>query len=335
MVGVSALLLAPRLLQNVTSTLRLASFERSTQIGVNEWAVQHQLPRTARILYDDLAYFDPNRFPNAKLRAVPTWAAIDAYKPDYLVLSQSIYGAPHFQPLIKDQRLNRDDPLDFATGGHSVRVYQDLMAQETFGPTGVPDIDYVGRSRRFRSSTASQTGQRRKSPRSSTGRSAAYGGRSPGCVHRSRSSRGCSHPSRSRDRPSASSGSRNDHNGFVMPNRATRPRRTARTLRNGSCKATSSSLPSTHVPRTSAPSSAVETTPSSTGKRPARGAASSAAPRSVSNGDVNVPRACHGNPEEGTISVFFATFAYNGKGEVYYLATGRAPTLVGHLKVGP
>src|SRR5262245_593850 len=143
-VGVSALLLAPRLLQNVTSTLLLASFERSTQTGVNEWAVQHQVPRTARILYDDLAYLDPNRFPNANLRAKPTWGAIDAYAPDYLVLSQSIYGAPHFQPLIRDQRLNRDDPLDFATGGHSVRVYQDLMARETFGPTGVPDIDYVG-----------------------------------------------------------------------------------------------------------------------------------------------------------------------------------------------
>ena len=142
-VGVSALLLAPRLLQNVTSTLLLASFELSTQVGVNGWAVQHQVPRTARILYDDLAYFDPNRFPNAKLRAVPTWGAIDAYKPDYLVLSQSISGAPHYQPLIKDQRLNRDDPLDFATGGYSVRVYQDLMAQETFGPTGLPDIDYV------------------------------------------------------------------------------------------------------------------------------------------------------------------------------------------------
>jgi hypothetical protein len=51
--------------------------------------------------------------------------------------------------------------------------------------------------------------------------------------------------------------------------------------------------------------------------------------------DVNVPRACHGNPEEGTISVFSATFAYNGKGEVYYLAAGQAPILVGHLKVGP
>ena len=57
-------------------------------------------------------------------------------------------------------------------------------------------------------------------------------------------------------------------------------------------------------------------------------------PRVGVNRDVTVPRACHGNPEEGTISVFTAAFAYNRMGEVYYLATGRAPTLVGHLKAG-
>jgi 4-amino-4-deoxy-L-arabinose transferase-like glycosyltransferase len=333
-VGVSALLLMPRLLQNVTSTLLLASFELSTQVGVNGWAVQHQVPRTARILYDDLAYFDPNRFPNAKLRAVPTWGAIDAYKPEYLVLSQSISGAPHFQPLIKDQRLNRDDPLDFATGGYSVRVYQDLMA-ETFGPTGLPDIDYVAEIKAL----PIQYGQPNWSmPQISPLIDWALGSvwwsefwlrASLAVIPRLFAPEPIEGPTfrvfRFKERPLriryAQSCNESEANCTDFKKRLMEgdrlvvafdacPKDIGAIKCGGNYALKYWKEAGTWCSELSGPQVGVE-------------------------GEVKVPRACHGNPEEGIISVFFAAFAYNRMGEVYYLATGRAPTLVGHLKAGP
>ena len=333
-VGVSALLLMPRLLQNVTSTLRLASFELSTQVGVNGWAVQHQVPRTARILYDDLAYFDPNRFPNAKLRAVPTWGAIDAYKPEYLVLSQSISGAPHFQPLIKDQRLNRDDPLDFATGGYSVRVYQDLMA-ETFGPTGLPDIDYVAEIKAL----PIQYGQPNWSmPQISPLIDWALGSvwwsefwlrASLAVIPRLFAPEPIEGPT------------------FRVFRFKERPQRIryAQSCNEAEANCTDFKKRLMEGDRLVV---AFDACPKDIGaikcggnyalkywKEAGTWCSELSGPQVGVEGEVKVPRACHGNPEEGIISVFFAAFAYNRMGEVYYLATGRAPTLVGHLKAGP
>ena len=333
-VGVSALLLIPRLLQNVTSTLRLASFELSTQVGVNEWAVQHQVPRAARILYDDLAYFDPSRFQNAKLRAVPTWSAIDAYKPDYLVLSQSISGAPHYQPLIKDQRLNRDDPLDLLTGGYSVRVYQDLMAQETFGPTGLPDIDYVAEIKAL----PIQYGQPNWSaPQISPLIDWALGSiwwsefwvrASLAVVPRLFAPEPIEGPTfrvfRFKERPQriryAQSCNEAEANCTDFKKRL---------MRRGSacpCLRRMSTGHRRHQVRWKLRPQVLE--------RGRYVVQRTQRPPGRYDSDVKLPRACHGNPEEGIISIFFPTFGYNRKGEVYYLATGRAPTLVGHLKAG-
>jgi len=141
---IAVLLGAPRVLQSATSTLLAVSFRNSTYAALNDWAVRNGVPRDARILYDDLAYFDPNLFPNAVMfGSALNWDAVDAKAPDYIVLSSSIYGAPHYRPLIERQKLGRDDLQDRDTGAKSVRLYQDLLPYERFGPTELAGIDYV------------------------------------------------------------------------------------------------------------------------------------------------------------------------------------------------
>lgn len=334
-VGVSALLLAPRALQNVTSTLRLASFERSTQIAVNAWALEHQLPRTARILYDDLAYFDPNRFPNAKLRTVPTWGAIDAYAPEYLVLSESIYGAPHFRPLVRDQRLNRDDPLDLVTGGYSVRVYQDLMHKETFGPTSVPDIDYVGEIK----AVPIQYGQPNwAAPHISPLIDWALGSvwwsefwvrASLAVIPRLFAPEPIEGPTfhvfRFKERP------QRIHYARSCNETETNCTDFKKRLMQGDQLVVAFDACAKDIGAIKCGGNYVL----KYWKEADMWCSNLTGPQVGVEGDINVPRACHGNPEEGIISIFSASFAYNGKGEIYYLVTGQAPILVGHLKVGP
>jgi 4-amino-4-deoxy-L-arabinose transferase-like glycosyltransferase len=334
-VGVSALLLAPRLLQNVTSTLLLASFERSTQMGVSEWAVQHQVPRNARILYDDLAYFDPNLFPNAKLRAVPTWAAIDAYAPDYLVLSQFILGAAHFQPLIKNQRLNRDDPLDFATGGYSVRVYQDLMAQETFGPTGVLGIDYIGEIKAVPIQydqpnwSAPQVSPLIDWVLGSVWWSEFWVRRSLAVVPRLFAPEPIEGPTfrvfrfKERSQRIRYAQSCNESDGNCTDFKKRLMQGDQLVLAFDAC------------PKDIGVIKCGGNYALKYWKEASTWCSNLTGPQVGVDRDINIPRACHGNPEEGIISIFFASFAYNGKGEVYYLVTGQAPIFVGHLKLGP
>jgi hypothetical protein len=142
--GIAVVLGTPRVLQSATSTLLSASFQNSTYAALNDWAMQNGVPHDARILYDDLAYFDPKLFPNAVMfGSALNWEAVDAKAPDYIVISSSIYGAPHYRPLMEKQKLGREDRTDPVTGAKSVRLYQDLLAYERFGPTKLAGVEYV------------------------------------------------------------------------------------------------------------------------------------------------------------------------------------------------
>lgn len=129
----------PALLITANNALDLQLYRQSTYLALNEWASQGHLPGTARILYDDLAYFDPAKFPNAAMHGgVLTWPIIGQKSPEFVVLSSSLYGSAHYQGLIATQKLEREDRHPF-----SVRFYQDLLPAEQLGSTGVPDVDYV------------------------------------------------------------------------------------------------------------------------------------------------------------------------------------------------
>jgi hypothetical protein len=116
------------------------SLSHDTVRTANEWALAHDVPGDATIVNDDLAYFDPERFPNARLHGgVLTWNAIEILKPQYVVLSQSLWGAAWMQELIETQKETRKDPDAF-----NVRLYQDLLPTTRPGPTRVPGFELAG-----------------------------------------------------------------------------------------------------------------------------------------------------------------------------------------------
>lgn len=116
------------------------ALSHSTVRAANVWAIDNDVPRNAPIVFDDLAYFDPERFPNAQLHGgVLTWIALATKDPEYIVLSESLFGAAWMRELIATQRLARDDPDAF-----NVRVYQDLLPAMVPGPTRVPGIELAG-----------------------------------------------------------------------------------------------------------------------------------------------------------------------------------------------
>ena len=113
---------------------------RSTVRAANEWAIDNRVRPGAVIVHDDLAYFDRARFANATLfGGVLTWPAVDNRDPDYVVLSESLFGAEWMQNLIAKQRLARNNPDPF-----NVRLYQDLLATKAPGPTRVPGVRLDG-----------------------------------------------------------------------------------------------------------------------------------------------------------------------------------------------
>jgi hypothetical protein len=109
----------------------------STVRAANNWAITHHVDPNAVIVFDDLAYFDRNRFPRAHLNGgVLTWKIARTWKPNYIVLSSSLYRADWMQNLIAKQHLGRSNPDPF-----NVRLYQDLLARSRPGPTGIAGID--------------------------------------------------------------------------------------------------------------------------------------------------------------------------------------------------
>jgi hypothetical protein len=109
---------------------------KDTVIALNQWAMGGGIEEKSRILYDDLAYFDPRVFPNVRMNGgVLTWPIVDAWSPNYVILSSSLYEAEWYQKLIKTDRHRSTDSDPF-----SMRLYQDLLSAEAPGPTGVPGV---------------------------------------------------------------------------------------------------------------------------------------------------------------------------------------------------
>jgi hypothetical protein len=109
--GSSYLVLGALTTSNLLERAALAttrrSYELSTQLALNRWAVG-VLPHDARILFDDLAYFDPKVFSNARMNAnLLTWWRVMQHEPQYIVLTSSLYDATWIADLIRTQRLSR------------------------------------------------------------------------------------------------------------------------------------------------------------------------------------------------------------------------------------
>ena len=115
-------------------TLRLNA--ANTVRAINNWAEQSRISERTSILYDDLSYFDPKRFPNAHMHGgVLTWPAVLRKHPDIVVLCSSLYGAVWYQNLIAIQRLDRQSMDPF-----SMRLYQDLLPSRHFRVPHLPEV---------------------------------------------------------------------------------------------------------------------------------------------------------------------------------------------------
>jgi hypothetical protein len=139
LVALGAVVIALRLpiAAGFSSALHLS--ERSTVRQINRWAVERGIPPDAIILFDDLAYFDPKRFPKAQMHGgVMTWPAVEKVDPDYIVLSSSLFDADWMRNLIATKNLQGN-----ASPGIDVRLYQDLLSADKPGPTKIPGIDLV------------------------------------------------------------------------------------------------------------------------------------------------------------------------------------------------
>jgi len=126
-------------LASVNTALALHLNRKSTLIALNDWATQGGIPPDARIVFDDLAYLDPKVFKKARMYGgVLTWTGVNTLDPEYIVLSSSLYGSPHYAKLIETQRLGADDPNPY-----SMRLYQALIPTSVPGPTAVEGISFV------------------------------------------------------------------------------------------------------------------------------------------------------------------------------------------------
>jgi hypothetical protein len=123
-----------RLLGVLTQALTYHCVECNTTLYINRWAQAHLSPES-KILFDDIAYLDPKVFSNTKMHCnFLTYDDLARAKPDYFILSGSIYDSPHFQQLRKTQTysLGQEGPV-------SVLLYQDLIDRN-----GCPEAVPVG-----------------------------------------------------------------------------------------------------------------------------------------------------------------------------------------------
>jgi Dolichyl-phosphate-mannose-protein mannosyltransferase len=115
------------------------NIESKTLIRIGKWAEAGNIPRDARVLWDDSVYFDPAKFPNAKMNGhLITYNDVYAERPTYIILASHMYDAPHFAEMRKTQRYTMQNE-----GRNSLRLYQDLLASDQPGPTNVPGVEYV------------------------------------------------------------------------------------------------------------------------------------------------------------------------------------------------
>jgi hypothetical protein len=121
---------------------RLMKFDSEVQIGL--WAEAGNIPRDAHILLDAAAYFDPQKFPNARIVGDPlTYNDLYRRKPDYIVVNSYLSESYPYDELAKTQRFTMQNE-----GPNSMRLYQDLRdTSSTRGdgpaPTSVPGLEFV------------------------------------------------------------------------------------------------------------------------------------------------------------------------------------------------
>jgi hypothetical protein len=316
--------------------LLLVSFNSSTQTAVNEWATRTGVLKTEHILYDDMAYLDPFRFPNAVSNPKPTWGTIDAKAPDYLVLSSSIYGTPHYQALIKDQKLNRDDPIDYVTGAYSVRVYQDLLPYDQYGSTALPGIDYVAEIKAVPITYMQPAWNASQQPIFSDWALSSVWWSELWIRY---SSVLLQYLFSSETQPIQGP--------TFRIYRIHRLDDGQRARYAGSCN--NSEMRCTDFKRMLTRGETVDIAFDNCSsdlriiscgknytirywKEGDSWCSSTSGPQAGKQEEYLDYRACQGNPEEGIISLLSIAFVFNGRGEVYYLTSGRPPALVAHIK---
>jgi hypothetical protein len=121
---------------------RLMQFDSEVQIGL--WAEAGNIPRDARILLDAAAYFDPEKFPNARIVGdLLNYNDLYRRKPDYIVVNSYLSEAYPYDELAKTQRFTMQNE-----GPNSMRLYQDLRDTNSAqgdgpAPTPVPGVEFV------------------------------------------------------------------------------------------------------------------------------------------------------------------------------------------------
>jgi hypothetical protein len=100
------------------------TWNRATQFAAASWAEQN-LPPGARVMWDDLAYFDPDRFPKQiMVGGVIKMNYLMYHQPDYLVLCATLYNSDWYRGLRQEQDCSLTDSYPF-----SVRLYQELLGR--------------------------------------------------------------------------------------------------------------------------------------------------------------------------------------------------------------
>jgi len=132
------------LLQRGASSVELVGKEylreNSTVAQLNSWAESYGLSRDANVVWDDIAYLDPNIHPNGKMHGgLMRWFDLRFYDPDYVVLSSSIYESAWWARQIQEQTYERDSQEQL-----SVRLYQDFLGTNTDGAPAYQWIEEVG-----------------------------------------------------------------------------------------------------------------------------------------------------------------------------------------------
>lgn len=139
MVGILGGLLHAGALQPIDYALQLHLGRRDNVYALNRWANGGGIPSGSRVLFDDLAYLDPDKVPHVRMRGgILTWPFVDDFEPQYLILSGSLYASPNLTALLNGPKLERTD-----TNSYSMRLYQDLLATTKPGSTEVPGVELV------------------------------------------------------------------------------------------------------------------------------------------------------------------------------------------------
>jgi hypothetical protein len=129
--------LSPGIATFLLTLAKLQLYRRDVAVFINEWAKEN-IPRTAKILFDNYAFLDPNWFKNVTQSTIMHWPIVAYYDPDYLILNACLPTSLWYRELMISQHRERDD-----ADAYSVRIYQDLFEPSKLGPSGVQGVDFI------------------------------------------------------------------------------------------------------------------------------------------------------------------------------------------------